>query len=102
MGIVENTKQYIVKRMTNATNKIGSTVTSLSALSPEQLAAIDEKRTKYLSQKPDMDSEAVKDVITKNLGAVGIEVYQAYVEQLKHIYKPVDAAMENFDAWDRC
>ncbi len=101
MGIVENTKQYIVKRMTNATNKIGSTVTSLSALSPEQLAAIDEKRTKYLSQKPDMDSEAVKDVITKNLGAVGIEVYQAYVEQLKHIYKPVDAAMENFDAWNR-
>ncbi len=101
MGIIGNTKQFLISKATDSVEKITDKVASASALSRDQVAAVDAKRAEYLSQKPDMNGEAIRDVIVKNLGAVGIEVYQAYVEQLKNIYKPVDAAMENFDAWNR-
>ena len=82
MGIIANVKQKL-------TNMASEKVTSAAALTPQQLAAVEEKRLAYLAQKPDMSSEEVKDCIVRNLGAVGIEVYQAYLEQLKGFYTPV-------------
>ena len=69
--------------------KTADGVATASVLSPKQLQQIDAKRTAYLTEKPDMNSDEIQELIRKNLGAVGIEVYQAYLEQLKVAYKPI-------------
>ena len=94
MGIIANVKQKL-------TNMASEKVTSAAALTPQQLAAVEEKRLAYLAQKPDMSSEEVKDCIVRNLGAVGIEVYQAYLEQLKGFYTPVHMDVSHFDVLNR-
>lgn len=94
MGIIANVKQKL-------TNMASEKVTSAAALTPQQLAAVEEKRLAYLAQKPDMSSEEVKECIVRNLGAVGIEVYQAYLEQLKDFYTPVHMDISRFDVLNR-
>lgn len=101
MGILSNTKQFIAKKITEVAKRAADGIAATSALSPKQIEAVEKKRTEYLSQKPDMDSDAVQKLIKNNLGAVGVEVYQAYLEQLRSIYSPVDTAIENFDSLNR-
>jgi len=94
MGIIANVKQKLANI---ASNK----VTNAAVLNPKQLADIEEKRLAYLAQKPDMNSDEVRECITRNLGAVGVEVYQAYLEQLKGFYKPVHMDINRFDVLNR-
>ncbi len=101
MGILTNTKQFLAKKTTEVAIKAADGIAATSALSPKQLELVEDKRRAYLVEKPDMDSDDIQELIKKNLGAVGIEVYQAYLEQLKTIYKPMDTAIENFDALNR-
>lgn len=101
MGILANTKQFLAGKAISAAKKAGDGIATLSALSPKQLQEIEAKRTAFLSQKPDMTGEEVQSVIQKNMGAIGIEVYQAYLEQLNKAYLPVDVSMENFDEDNR-
>lgn len=101
MGIIANTKQFLAKKATEVAVKTADGVATASVLSPKQLQQIDAKRTAYLTEKPDMNSDEIQELIRKNLGAVGIEVYQAYLEQLKVAYKPMDIAIENFDSLNR-
>ena len=101
MGIIANTKQFLVKKATEVARKTADGVATASVLSPKQLQQVDEKRTAYLTEKPDMNSDEIQELIRKNLGAVGIEIYQAYLEQLKTAYEPVDVAIENFDSINR-
>lgn len=101
MGILANTKQFLASKAVSATKKTGDGIATLSALSPKQLQEIEAKRVAYLSQKPNMSGEDVKSVIQKNMGVIGIEVYQAYLEQLSKAYLPVDVSMENFDEDNR-
>lgn len=101
MGILANTKQYLAGKAVSAAKKTGDGIASLSALSPKQLQEIEAKRNAFLSQKPDMSGEEIQSVIQKNMGAIGIEVYQAYLEQLNKAYLPVDVSMENFDEDNR-
>lgn len=101
MGILANTKQFLVGKSISAAKKVGDGIATLSALSPKQLQEIESKREAYLSQKPNMSGEEVQSIIQKNMGAIGIEVYQAYLEQLSKVYFPIDVAMENFDEDNR-
>lgn len=101
MGILANTKQFLARKVVSAAKKMSDGITTLSVLSPKQLQEIEAKRTVYLSQKPDMSGEEVRAVIQKNMGAIGIEIYQAYLEQLSKVYLPVDVSMENFDEDNR-
>lgn len=101
MGIIANTKQFLAKKATEVAVKTADGVATASVLSPKQLQQIDAKRTAYLTEKPNMNSDEIQELIRKNLGAVGIEVYQAYLEQLKVAYKPMDIAIENFDSLNR-
>lgn len=101
MGILTNTKQFLAGKAVSAAKKASDGIASLSALSPKQLQEIEAKRNAFLSQKPDMSGEEVQSVIQKNMGAIGIEVYQAYLEQLNKAYLPVDVSMENFDEDNR-
>lgn len=54
MGLLVNTKQFLVAKAITAAKKTGDGIAALSALSPKQLQELDAKRTEYLSQKPDM------------------------------------------------
>lgn len=101
MGILTNTKQFLARKVVSATKKTGDGIATLSALSPKQLQEVDAKRITYLSEKPDMNDEEAKSVIQKNMGAIGIEIYQAYLEQLSSIYQPVDTMPETFDEDNR-
>lgn len=101
MGILVNTKQFLKKKTTEAVSRTSDAISSASALSPKQLQDVELKRETYLSEQPDMSNEDIQELIERNLGAVGIEVYQAYLGQLKSIYKPMDTAIENFDVLNR-
>ena len=101
MGIIANTKQFLAKKATEVATRTADGIVTASTLSPKQLQQVDKKRTEYLTEKPNMNSEDVQELIRKNLGAVGIEVYQAYLEQIKSAYKPMDVAIEEFDAVNR-
>lgn len=101
MGILTNTKQFLVKKTTEVAKKTADGIAVTSALSPKQLELVEDKRRAYLAEKPDMNSDDIKELIEKYFGAVGIEVYQAYLEQLKNIYKPMDTSIESFDAYNR-
>ena len=101
MGILANTKQFLAGRAMAAAGKAGDGIAALSALSPKQLQKVEAKRTAYLSGKPDMSGEEAEHVIQKNMGSIGIEVYQAYLEQLDRIYQPMDVMLDDFDADNR-
>lgn len=101
MGVINDKKGLLARKMVFATKKEEDGIDSFSSLSSKQLREMDEKRTAYLSETPDMSSDEIQGVIQKNLGAIGIEVYQAYLDQLKEIYSPIDSVPEGFDADNR-
>lgn len=101
MGVVDNAKQFLAHKAAETAKKAADGLAAASALSPKQLEIVEQKRKEYLSQKPDMGSEAVADIISKNLGAVGIEVYQAYLKQLKNVYRPANTVIGSFDELNR-
>lgn len=101
MGILANTKQFLAGKAVSAAKKAGDGIAALSSLSPKQLQEVDAKRSAYLADKPDMTGEEAQSVIRKNMGAIGIEVYQAYLQQLSTIYAPVDVMSSDFDEDNR-
>lgn len=101
MGILAHPKQYLAKKITAAAGQVADGIAAASKLSPRQIAEIEEKRQQYLAQKPDMTGEQAQAVVKRNLGAVGIEVYQEYLAQLKTFYHPVQLAAVNFDSLNR-
>ncbi len=101
MGILANTGKFIAKKTVKAAEKVGDAIATLSSLSPKQIKEVDEKREKYLSGKPDAVGEEAQKIIQRQMGAVGIEVYQAYLEQLNNIYLPVNTIDDNFDSDNR-
>lgn len=101
MGIITNAKQFLARKTIGAVQKAGDGIAALSVLSPKQLQDVEEKRKRFLSEKPDMNATDIQALIKKNMGAIGIEVYQAYLEQLSSIYSPVNVNLENFDEDNR-
>ena len=101
MGILANTKQFLKQKMTIAATKVADGIAVASQLSPQQIADIEDKRQKYLAQKPNMTDDQAEKIIRSNLGAIGIEVYQDYLAQLKDFYLPVNLAAVNFDPLNR-
>lgn len=101
MGVIANAQKYLVKKVTDTTSKAADGVARAAVLSPQQVQRVNEKRNAYLSKKKDMQGDEAQEFIRRKLGSVGIEVYQAYLEQLKTFYQPMDAAIERFDALNR-
>ncbi len=101
MGVLANTKQFLARKAVSAAKKTGDGIAALSSLSPKQLQEVDARRNAYLADRPDMTGKEAQSVIQKNMGAIGIEVYQAYLQQLGTIYSPVDAVLDDFDEDNR-
>ncbi len=101
MGIITNAKHYLVKKVTDVAGKTADGIAKIAALSPKQVERVNEKRIAYLSGKKDMQGDEAQAFISRQLGAVGVEVYQAYLEQLKTLYQPMDVDIERFDDLNR-
>lgn len=100
MGIIANAKQYLEKKISYGVRKAADGVAKAAVLSPQQVKDVEEKRAEYLSGLKDKNIRD-DDVIRRQLGAVGVEVYQAYLEQLKILYSPMANAIGKFDDLNR-
>lgn len=72
-----------------AGGKAANTVNRLSALAPEQLEHIEIQREQYLSEMPDPRDYAAEELTSRLLAVCGVEIFNAYLPQLKELYVPV-------------
>lgn len=72
----------------------GDAVAKLSSLSPEQLEQVEERRQKYLSEMPSADDAAAVELTNRLIAAAGVEIYSAYLPQIKSMYVPVEDTVE--------
>lgn len=70
-------------------NKAGDQVAKLSALSAGQVAEIQLKREEYLLEKPDPQDELAVDTTWRMMAASSVEIYNAYLPQIKDLYLPI-------------
>lgn len=85
-------KNLIVK----AGEKAGNKVAQLSKLSPEQLAQVDKERKAYLTEMDmhDPQNKVAVELTDKLIAANAVEIYNAYLPQLKSLYIPVEETAE--------
>lgn len=76
--------------LTKAAGKAANVVAKGAALSPQELEKIQEQREEYLSQLPDPSDSIAKEMTERLLAANSIEIYNAYLDQIKELYSPVD------------
>lgn len=101
MGIVSKTKRYLSARAASAAAAVEDGIAAAASLSPLQLREIEKKRTAYFSGTPDMGGDAAQTLVKRNLGAVSIEVHQAFLERLKTDYLPVNGTVHRLDPYNR-
>ena len=80
--------------------KAGDAVAKLAALSPSQVADIQKQREEYLLKMPAPDDIAARETTNKMLAASSIEIYNAYLPQLKQLYCPVEKDAEYETSFD--
>ncbi len=84
----------IKKAIKKIGGKAGDAVAKLSVLSPEQLEKVQEKQQEYLSEKPNPTSEESYELTNRWLATNAVEIYNAYLSQLKDLYVPVAETAE--------
>lgn len=93
MAILTNVVSKAKKGLVKAADAGGNVVAKASGLTSKQLQDIEERRKKYLSEKPEIDPER----IVRSLGAYSIEAYEAYLPQISKIYSPIALETEGAD-----
>lgn len=82
----------------NLINKAGAKaadkVAKLSALSPEQLEAVEKQKEKYLTDQPNVSDE---ELTNRLLASCGVEVFNSYLDQIKELYVPLENTAEYED-----
>lgn len=77
-----------------AAGKAGDTVSKVSSLSPEQLLNIQNQREKYLSEMPNPNDPTAIELTNRLLAAGSVEIYNAYLSQIKDLYAPIENGIE--------
>lgn len=80
--------------------KAADKVADLAALSPEQMREMQAFRDVYLSQSPDPNDSEAQELTMRLLASAGIEIYNAYLPQIKDLYLPLDADTDLDEAMD--
>lgn len=80
--------------------KAADRVSKLSSLSPEQMQQVQEQREDYLSQMPDPSDSTAEELTRRLLAASSVEIYKAYLAQLKDLYVPIDREAEYGTSFD--
>ncbi|MGQ7335403.1 helicase HerA domain-containing protein [Streptococcus suis] len=85
----------VIKKMIKKVGaKAADGVSKLSELSPQQLEKVQAQMAAYREQMPDLTSDATEEYFRKQLAIAGVEVYNAYLPQLKDLYLPIDNKAE--------
>ncbi|HFU3956956.1 TPA: DUF87 domain-containing protein [Streptococcus suis] len=84
----------IKKMIKKVAAKAADGVSKLSELSPQQLEKVQAQMAAYREQMPDLTSDATEEYFRKQLAIAGVEVYNAYLPQLKDLYLPIDNKAE--------
>ena len=80
--------------------KTGDKVAQLSKLSPAQIVDIQVKREEYLLEMPKADDEVARALTEKMMAASSIEVFNAFLPQIKELYLPMIEEAEYDEAFD--
>lgn len=80
--------------ISKAAGKAGNAVAKLATLSPSQVEEVQRQREEYLLRMPAPDDIAARETTNKMLAASSIEVYNAYLSQIKELYLPVEKGSE--------
>lgn len=85
-------------RIKDTIRKIGGiaadSVSNLSSLSPSQIENIDKLRDLYLNQMPDPSDDVANEFTKRLIAAASIEIYHAYLGQLRELYVPIESSYE--------
>lgn len=80
--------------ITKAGGKAADGVSKLSSLSPEQLQKVQSQRDEYLSQMPNPNDSTAEELTKRLLAASSVEIYKAYLAQLKELYVPIEREVQ--------
>ncbi len=80
--------------------KTGDKVAQLSKLSPAQIVDVQAKREEYLLEMPKADDEVARALTEKMMAAASIEVFNAFLPQIKELYLPMIEEAEYDEAFD--
>ena len=75
-------------------DKASNKVAKLSALSSDQVAEVQLKREEYLLEKPDPSDTMAIDTTWRMMAASSVEIYNAYLSQIKELYLPIQKDAE--------
>lgn len=108
MGVGTRVKKKVGKCLSKVSEgvksigeKTGDAIAAVSQLSPAQIMEVDRRRTEYLAALPDCDGEHAQAYIARNLGAISIEVFHAYLPQISELYQPISEEAMVFRAENR-
>lgn len=80
--------------------KAADGVSKLSSLSPEQLSKVQGQRDEYLSQMPNPNDNTAEELTKRLLAASSVEIYKAYLSQMKDLYVPIEREIEYGTSFD--
>lgn len=75
-------------------NSAAGSVSSLASLSDKELQKVEKNRKAYLSEMPSLDDEQAIEYTNRLLAASSVEIYNAYLPQIKQLYSPVQNQLE--------
>ncbi|MGL5153145.1 MAG: ATP-binding protein, partial [Clostridium sp.] len=78
----------------------GDKVAKLATLSPEQVEDVQLQRINYLFEKPDPNDTNSKECTERLIAASSVEIFNAYLPQIKDLYLPVNRDAEYGEAFD--
>ena len=92
MGI----KKLVAKVGEKVNEKVANATDKVSSLSASQLSEIQNRKDNYLSELLNYDpsSEVSTELTARLLATLSTEIYNAYLPQIKELYKPIDATVE--------
>lgn len=86
MAILATIKEKTTAGLVKAADTGANIVAKASSLSSIQLRDIEERRQRFMNEKPDTDPEGIKRL----LGSYAIEAYEAYLPQISRLYDPLE------------
>lgn len=87
----------LVKRVAE---KSGDRVAKLATLSPEQVQNVQLQREKYLFEMPNLNDEVAQKNTERLLAASSIEIFNAFLPQIKDLYLPINREAEYGNSFD--
>lgn len=74
--------------------KAGDTIAKLAVLSPAQVESIENQRNLYLEEMPAPNDPQAEEMTERLLAAGSVEIFNAYLPQLRGLYVPIEHRAE--------